>query len=267
MDERPRKKGDAGSRRPRPARVAEAAIVAGRRPVLELLKTGAPVQRVLIGQGLAPSGILGEIRKRAEAAAIPVRTVPRSKLDSLAGGVNHQGAVAEAGSYRYSALPALLEPPAPALLFLDGVTDPHNLGSLLRSADGAAFTGIVLPSHRSVSVTPAVRKVSAGAAEFVPVARVTNLGRAIEEAQQAGVWIVGLAGGSDADVWSSELMTPPLGLVLGAEDKGISKMVRERCDELVRIPQGGRIGSLNVAVAGAIAMFEVARRREHSATL
>ncbi|MGH2754526.1 MAG: 23S rRNA (guanosine(2251)-2'-O)-methyltransferase RlmB [Actinomycetota bacterium] len=267
MEERTGKKGSARRRRTQSPGAVETAVVAGRRPVLELLKSGAAVQRILIGQGLAPSGTLGEIRRRAEAAAIPVRMVPRAQLDSLAGGVNHQGAVAEAGSYRYSSLAALLDAPAPALLFLDGVTDPHNLGSLLRSADGAGFTGLVLPSHRSVSVTPAVRKVSAGAAEVVPVARVTNLGRAIEEAQRAGVWIVGLAGEADADVWNSELMTPPLGLVLGAEDRGISKMVRQRCDELVKIPQGGRIGSLNVAVAGAVAMFEVARRREHSATL
>jgi len=262
------KRGSSGGRRDAPReRGEETAHVAGRRPVLELLKSGSPVHRVLIAQGLAPSGVLGEIRRRAESASIPLRMVPRTELDRLAGGVNHQGAVAEAGSFRYTQLTELLEVDSPALLFLDGVTDPHNLGSLLRTADGAGFTGIVVPSRRSVSVTPAVRKVSAGAAEVVPVARVANLGRAIEEAQQAGVWIVGLAGDATANVWTSELMTPPLGLVLGAEDRGISKSVRDRCDELVRIPQGGRIGSLNVAVAGAVAMFEVARRRDPSATL
>jgi 23S rRNA (guanosine2251-2'-O)-methyltransferase len=266
MAERARKKtperGGASRRR-----VDETAVVAGRRPVLELLKSGAPVERVLIAQGLAPSGVLGEIRKRAESASVPIRMVPRSELDRVAGGLNHQGAVAEAGSYRYSPLEELLEVDSPALLFLDGLTDPHNLGSLLRSADGAGFTGVVLPARRSVSVTPAVRKVSAGAAEVVPVARVANLGRAIEEAQRAGVWIVGLDGEADLNVWTSELMSPPVGLVLGAEDRGMSKSVRERCDEIVRIPQSGRIGSLNVAVAGAIAMFEIARRRDPSATL
>ena len=246
---------------------AEVAIVAGRRPVLELLKSGSPVQRVLIAQGLAPSGVLGEVRKRAEAASVPVRMVPKTEIDRLAGGVNHQGVVAEAGAFRYTPLHELLEVDSPALLFLDGVTDPHNLGSLLRSADGAGFTGIVLPARRSVSVTPAVRKVSAGAAEVVPVSRVGNLSRAIEEGQQAGVWIVGLDGEAKNNVWTSDLMAPPVGLVLGAEDRGISKSVREHCDELVRIPQRGRIGSLNVAVAGAIAMFEIARRRDPSATL
>ena len=267
MAERPKKR-PAGERRGGSRdRSGETAHVAGRRPVLELLKSGAPVQRVLIAQGLAPSGVLGEIRKRAEAASVPVRMVPRSELDRLAGGVNHQGTVAEAGAYRYTPVTELLETDLPALLFLDGVTDPHNLGSLLRSADGAGFTGVVVPSRRSVSVTPAVRKVSAGAAEVVPVARVANLGRAIEEAQQAGVWIVGLAGDATASVWASELMSPPVGLVLGAEDRGISRSVRERCDELVKIPQRGHIGSLNVAVAGALAMFEVARRRDPSATL
>ena len=267
MAERAHKKSTDRRKRTPQRKSADTAVVAGRRPVLELLKSGSPVERVLIAQGMAPSGVLGEIRKRAETASIPIRMVPRSELDRIASGLNHQGAVAEAGSYRYSPLTELLEAPTPALVFLDGLTDPHNLGSLLRSADGAGFTGVVLPARRSVSVTPAVRKVSAGAAEVVPVARVANLSRAIEEAQQAGVWIVGLAGEATTDVWTSELMSPPVGLVLGAEDRGISKSVRERCDELVRIPQGGRIGSLNVAVAGAIAMFEVARRRDPSATL
>ena len=267
MPERAGKKTSTRSKRPAKRRVDETAVVAGRRPVLELLKSGSPVQRVLIAQGLAPSGVLGEIRKRAEAASVPVRMVPKTELDRIAGDLNHQGTVAEAGSYRYAPLTELLERDSPALLFLDGVTDPHNLGSLLRSADGAGFTGVVLPARRYVSVTPAVRKVSAGAAEVVPVARVANLSRAIEEAQQAGVWIVGLAGEATSNVWTSELMSPPVGLVLGAEDRGISRSVREHCDELVRIPQGGRIGSLNVAVAGAIAMFEVARRRDPSATL
>ncbi len=119
---------------------------------------------------------------------------------------------------------------------------------------------MVIPAHRSVQVTGAVRRVSAGASEVVPVARVKNLTQAIEQAKQADVWILGLDEKTDKDVWTSELMTPPVGLVLGAEDRGISKNVREHCDELVRIPHTGRIGSLNVAVAGAVAMFEVARR-------
>lgn len=218
----------------------------------------------MIAQGLAPSGVLGEIRKRAEEAAIPVRMVPREQLDKIAGG-NHQGVAAVAGRYRYMPLDDLLSGAEPALLFLDGLTDPHNLGSLLRSADGAGFTGVVIPAHRSVSVTPAVRRVSAGAAEVVPVARVRNLSQAMDEAKERGLWILGLDEKAEADIWTTDLAVPPVGLVLGAEDRGISRTVKEHCDQLVGIPSSGRIGSLNVAVAGAIAMFEVARRR--SATL
>lgn len=242
-------------------------ILVGRRPVLELLKTGRPVERVFIAQGMQPSGVIGEIRKRAEAASVPVRMVPKQQVDRMAAGQNHQGVAAVAGRFRYTPLDRLLGMDAPALLFLDGITDPHNLGSLIRSADSAGFHGVVIPLHRSVAVTGAVRRVAAGAAEVVPVARVNNLTAAIEEAKQAGLWVVGLDEKATSDIWTSQLVSAPVGLVLGAEDRGISRNVREHCDELVQIPHTGKIGSLNVAVAGAIAMFEVARRKGASATL
>jgi 23S rRNA (guanosine2251-2'-O)-methyltransferase len=241
--------------------VNEEAVLAGRRPVLELLRAGRAAQRLLIADGLRPSNVIGEIRRRAEELAIPVRFVPREQIERVAEGMNHQGVAAITGRFRYTPLEDVLEAGKRCVLFLDAVTDPHNLGSLLRSADCAGFDGIVIPAHRSASVTPAVRRVSAGASEVVPVARVTNLGRALEEARSAGLWILGLDEDASVDVWSTELAEPPVGLVLGSEDRGISKSVRERCDELVCIPQAGRIGSLNVAVAGAVAMFEVARRR------
>lgn len=235
-------------------------VLAGRRPVLELLRSGRAPERVLIAQGLAPSSVLGQIRRRAEAAAAPVRTVPKAELDRLAGGLNHQGVVALTARYRYAPLEALLAGVKPCLLFLDGITDPHNLGSLLRSADGAGFDGAVIPTHRSATVTAAVRRVSAGAAEMVPVARVPNLAHAVDRARIAGLWVLGLDAGADADIWSSTLAEPPVGIVLGSEDRGISHNLREHCDALVRIPLGGALGSLNVAVAGALAMFEVRRR-------
>lgn len=238
-------------------------ILYGRRPVLELLRAGRAVEKVFMAQGMAPSNVLGEIRKRADSAGVPVRVIPKDQIDRMAGG-NHQGVVALAGKYRYTPLDELLDKQA-AVLFLDGVTDPHNLGSLLRSADSAGFQGVVIPSHRSVGVTGAVRRVAAGAADVVPVARVPNLSRAIDSAKEAGLWIVGLDEKAESDVWTSDLMAPPVGLVLGAEDRGISRNVKEHCDETVQIPHTGRIGSLNVAVAGAIAMFEVARRKTHSA--
>ena len=216
--------------------------------------------------GLSSAAILTEIRRRAEEAAIPVKVVPRIEIDKLADGENHQGVIAITGRYRYAALESLLVPDA-CVLFLDGVTDPHNLGSLIRTVECCGFHGVVVPAHRSAGVTPTVRRVSAGAAEVVHVARVPNLGRALDQAKEAGLWVLGLDGEAPEDIWSSELLEPPIGIVLGAEGRGISRTIRERCDALVRIPQAGRIGSLNVGVAGAVAMFEIARRRALSATL
>ena len=225
-----------------------------------MLKSGRAVDRILVAQELAPSGIIGEIRKRAEAAAVPFRVVPKAEIAAAAGHVNHQGVVAFTGRFRYVPLEEILGRDDARVLFLDGVTDPHNLGSLLRSADGAGFHGVVVPSHRSASVTGTARRVSAGAAEVVAVARVNSLGNALDQAKRAGLWIVGLDGDATDDLWSSSLAEPPVGLVLGAEDRGISKGVAGRCDAVLRIPSVGRISSLNVAVAGAVAMFEVSRR-------
>ncbi|MGH2774591.1 MAG: 23S rRNA (guanosine(2251)-2'-O)-methyltransferase RlmB [Actinomycetota bacterium] len=253
----------ANRRRP----VDDSSVLAGRRPVVEMLRSGSVPERVLIAQGAAMKGALGEVRRRADALGVPVRMVPRSEIDGLAPGVNHQGVVAITARYRYTPLETMLERPDPALLFLDGVMDPHNLGSLLRSADGAGFDGIVIPTHRAVSVTGTVRRISAGAAEIVAVARVGNLGAAIDRARTAGVWILGLDAGGTNDIWSTNLAEPPVGVVCGSEDKGLSKGVRDRCDELVRIPHKGSLESLNVGVAGAIAMFEIARRQAPSDTL
>jgi 23S rRNA (guanosine2251-2'-O)-methyltransferase len=242
-------------------------VLTGRRPIVELLKAGRPVERILIAQNARSAPVLAEIRRLADERSIPVQSVPETQVDKLADGGNHQGIVAVTGRFRYSQLHDLLSGQTPVVVFLDGVMDPHNLGSILRSADGAGMDGVVIPTHRSVAVTQAVRRVSAGAAEVVPVARVGNLGGALEEARKKGLWIVGLDGEADDDVWASQLLEPPVGLVLGSEDRGMSRSVREKCDALLRIPSSGRLRSLNVAVAGAVAMFEVSRRRRASATL
>ena len=239
-------------------------IVAGRRPIIELLESGRPVERILVSKDLAPSAIIGRIRKRAEARSVPLRVVPKAEVDKLAPDLNHQGVVAVAGRYRYTSLDELLETPEPVILFLDGVTDPHNLGSLLRSADGAGIDGVVIPSHRSATVNDTVRRISAGAAEVVTVARVGSLGAALDRVRDAGLWLVGLDERGEQDIWESELIQPPVALVLGSEDRGLGKAVRDRCDALVRIPQMGALASLNVGVAGALTMYEVARRRKDS---
>ena len=237
-----------------------AGVLVGRRPVLECLRGGQPVQRVLVARGLARSATIGDIRRRAEAASIPVLVVPRDEIDRLAAGLHHQGVVALMGRYRYTPLDLILSAPATGVLFLDGVMDPHNLGSLLRTADGAGLGGVVLPLRRATGVTASARRVSAGAAEVVRVGRVGNMARALDHAREAGLWIAGLDRAAEEDVWSSGLLDPPAGIVLGAEDRGISRGVRAHCDGLVRIPTRGHLASLNVASAGAVAMFEVARR-------
>lgn len=236
-------------------------VVYGRRPVVELLKAGGAVAKVLIVRDVADQGVVGEIRARATKSAIPVRVVPKAEVERLAPGRNHQGVVALGAAFRYADYAEILRAEAPCVLFLDALTDPQNLGSLLRSAEGAGFTGVVLPARRSVAVTAAVRRVAAGAAELVPVARVPNLSRALDEARASGLWIVGLAQGEGDLLWRSDLLEPPVGIVVGAEDRGISPGARGHCDAFVQIPLAGRVESLNAAIAGALAMFEVARRR------
>ncbi len=226
-----------------------------------MLRAGRGATAILLADNLAGSRVVAEIRKRAGGATIPIRVVPRAELDRAAPGINHQGVVAITARFRYTPLDRLLKVPSPGLVFLDGVTDVHNLGSLLRSAEGAGFAGLVLPSRRAAAVTDAVRRVAAGAAEVVPVARVGSLSTALDDARAAGLWVVGLAADAPASLWESDLLDPPVALVLGAEDRGLSRPTLGRCDDLVSIPLAGRLESLNVAVAGAIAMFEVARRR------
>jgi 23S rRNA (guanosine2251-2'-O)-methyltransferase len=250
-----------GRRSSRSSDDEQSSVVAGRRPVLELLRLGHPVESVVVADTPSRSEVLREIKRRVARAQVPLRVVPRAELDIIARGLNHQGVAAIAGRYRYAPLERLLAQGDPAVLFVDGVTDPQNLGSLLRSAEGAGFS-VVVPVHRAAAVTPAVRRVSAGASEMVHVARVTNLSRAVDEARAAGLWILGLDQEAERYLWESDLAEPPVGFVVGAEDRGISRSVRQRCDDLVRIPQVGRLGALNVAVAGAIAMFDVVRRRQ-----
>jgi 23S rRNA (guanosine2251-2'-O)-methyltransferase len=214
---------------------------------------------VLIARETTGSDLLDEIRARSRERGIPTQTTSRHDLDELASG-NHQGVVAVAGAYRYASLEPLLAGATTGILFADGIMDPQNLGALIRSAVGAGFDGVVIPSHRAAAVTAAARRVSTGAAEMIGVARVTNLSRAMEQAKARGLWVVGLDEKAGQTIWSSELLDPPVALVIGAEDRGISRRVRTNCDALVGIPQQGSLSSLNAGVAGALAMFEVARR-------
>ena len=240
--------------------------IEGRNPVREALKAGRPIRRILIADATADRGAVAEIVAAAAEAGVRVDRVPRHVIDRMATGRAHQGVVAEADPYRYrswedAVAAAKDRGETPLLLALDGVTDPGNLGSLIRSAEAAGAHAVLVPKRRAAPVTPVVEKASAGALEHLPIDQVTNLERALDRCKEAGLWVVGLAGDAAQDLWECDLLAEPLVLVVGAEGKGISRLISERADALVRIPMLGRVGSLNAAVAGAVALFETVRKR------
>jgi 23S rRNA (guanosine2251-2'-O)-methyltransferase len=196
---------------------------------------------------------------------VPVRAVGRGKFFAQAKTESPQGVVARAKPLPEAELEDLIKvrkgKPAPFLVAVDGVTDPGNLGALLRTAECAGVTGIVLPRHRAVHVTPTVTKSAAGAVEYLDMAVVGGLPTAISKARDAGIWVVGLDGGGTETIYDLALGGEPVMLVLGAEGQGLSRLVRERCDIVAAIPLEGRLSSLNVSVAGGLACFEVVRRR------
>ncbi|MBI2708966.1 MAG: 23S rRNA (guanosine(2251)-2'-O)-methyltransferase RlmB [Actinobacteria bacterium] len=235
-------------------------LIAGRRRVHE----------VLMAEDLDPAPILREIVELAEEARVPVRQLSRSRLEAQARTDAPQGVLATAAPLDEADLDELAGPlapfapfaPVPYLLALDGVTDPRNVGALLRTAACAGVTGVVLPRHRAAHVTPAVTKAAAGAVEHLPIAVVGGLPAALARLRERGVWVVGLDAGADTALWELQVdATEPVCVVLGAEDRGLARLTRERCDEVAAIPMRGRLESLNVAVAGGLALFEIARRR------
>jgi 23S rRNA (guanosine2251-2'-O)-methyltransferase len=209
-------------------------------------------------------GRLNELKDRAQHAGVRVQSVGGEALAKLVGEVAHQGAVAAVRPLQTWNEQDLLESLAavadPLLLILDGVTDPHNLGACLRTADAAGVHAVLIPKDRAATVDGVVRKVAAGAAEFVPVASVTNLARSIDMLKERGIWVVGTDGEAEQTLYAADLKRP-LALVLGGEGDGMRRLTRERCDFLVRIPMAGRVESLNVSVAAGVALFEARRQR------
>ncbi len=231
------------------------ALRAGRRRAL----------RLSLAEGVRETGIVAEIVALAEAAGCAVRRVERRELDRLVSG--HQGVVLEASPYPYADLVdilALAEPRGepPLLLVLDHLEDPRNVGALLRTAEAAGVHGVVLPQRRSAAITPAASDTSAGAAEHLRVAQVTNLARTLAELKQAGLWVAGLESRPEAQPYDAVDLSGPLALVVGSEGRGLSRLVRERCDWLLKLPMRGGVGSLNAAVAGSIVLYWVLRCRE-----
>jgi len=205
-----------------------------------------------------------DLRARAQAVGVHVQTAGNDALAKLAGNVAHQGAVAAVRPLKrwdeHDLSAALSEIHDPLLLVLDGVTDPHNLGACLRTADAAGVQALIIPKDRAALVDGVVRKVAAGAAEFVPVAAVTNLARTLGALKEHGIWVVGTDGQAEQSLYGADLKRP-LALVMGAEGGGMRRLTRERCDFLVRIPMAGEVQSLNVSVAAGVALFEARRQR------
>lgn len=229
-------------------------IIYGTRPVVEALRSGRrKVFEILDAVGD------GEVAKIAGARNITVRRVSRQQVEDLARGGVHQGVVARVEPYPYSGLDEILAAPDPLVLVLDGVTDPRNLGAVLRVADGAGASGVVVPKDRSVGVTAAAVKASAGASEHVRVARETNLRRAIDRMKEAGLWVYAAEVGETP--YTKLDLSGPVALVLGSEGRGVRRLVREGCDGTVSIPMLGAVESLNVSVAAAVLLYEARRQR------
>jgi 23S rRNA (guanosine2251-2'-O)-methyltransferase len=240
--------------------------VEGRQAVRELLSAGRrPVATLLLAEGMDAAEILDDIEALAVKRRVKVEYVSRKRIDAAARTDGSQGVVALAKPIQDTPLEDLCQPTRrgrlPFLLVLDGITDPHNLGAVLRSAECAGVTGIVLPRHRSAHLSPTVAKVAAGAIEYLPMALVAGIPTAIQQLSGLGVVTVGLVGEAPKALYRLSLGDQPVALVLGSEGSGLAALTRRRCDELAAIPQHGNLSSLNVATAGAIACFDVARQR------
>jgi 23S rRNA (guanosine2251-2'-O)-methyltransferase len=237
----------------------------GRQPVLEALKSRQPIERILILHGTTGSHI-DQAKQLARKLAIPVKETDKERFVELAGDTLAQGIIAIIDSYHYAEIEDILavaqqknEPPF--LLVLDEIEDPHNLGALIRSAECAGIHGVVIPLHNAASVNSTVMKTSAGATAHLPIARVTNIAQTLDELKKAGVWIVGTEMESDKLYYKHDY-SGALAIVIGNEGKGMRRLVKEKCDFLVKIPMHGHIESLNASVAGALVMFEAAKGRK-----
>ena len=236
-------------------------FIYGHWAVMESLRAGRrPFEQLLVAENTEEKGFAGEILAMAQERGVKVRRVPRRILDDLANGANHQSMVMRAGDYPYSSLEDMLalakqREEKPFLLLLDLLKDPQNVGSLLRVSDAVGIHGIILQERRGVGITPAVVNASSGAVEHLKVAQVTNLVQTMKELKEQDVWLVGLDIGPNVPTLDKTDLNIPIGLVLGSEGEGMRRLVRDTCDILVCLPMRGRVGSLNVATVGSVALY------------
>ncbi|MFS0784189.1 23S rRNA (guanosine(2251)-2'-O)-methyltransferase RlmB [Bacillus sp. 1P06AnD] len=238
-------------------------FIIGRNPVIEALKSERDINKIWIAEG-SQKGSMGQVINLAKEKKVMTQIVPKKKIDGMVEGI-HQGVVAAVAAYQYADLEdlfALAEKrnESPFFLILDELEDPHNLGSIMRTADATGAHGIIIPKRRSVGLTATVAKASTGAIEYIPVARVTNLAQTIEKLKERGLWIVGTdAKGSDDYRNLDGNMS--VGIIIGSEGKGMGRLLKDKCDFLVHMPMVGKVTSLNASVAASLLMYEVYRKR------
>lgn len=237
--------------------------IIGRNPVIEALRSGRYINKIWIAEGAA-KGQVQIVLALAKENKIILQHAPKKKLDQLVEG-NHQGVIAQVAAYQYAELEDLFKVAEkrnedPFFLILDEIEDPHNLGSIMRTADATGAHGIIIPKRRAVGLTASVAKASTGAIEYIPVARVTNLSRTIDELKERGLWIAGTDAKGKTDYRNLD-GTMPIGLVIGSEGKGMSRIIGEKCDFLITLPMVGKVTSLNASVAASLLMYEVYRKR------
>ncbi len=242
---------------PERSEITDGNILTGRNPIREALKNHRDLEKLLVQKGDL-SGSAREIVQQAKEQKIQIQTVEKSRLDAIA--PNHQGLIAFASAYQYSTVEEILQYAQekgedPFIIILDGITDPHNLGAVMRTAECTGVHGIIIPQHRSVGLSPSAVKASAGAMEYVRVARVSNLNRTIEQLQKKNIWFYAVT--MDGTDYMKEEFKGGTGLVIGAEEDGISRLVAEKCDYKVSLPMTGHIESLNASVAAGVMMYRV----------
>src|SRR3954452_6371744 len=241
----------------------EQEYMVGKNPVIEALKSERDINKILIAEG-SQRGQMQPLIQLAKEANVIVQFVPKKKIDQISD-ENHQGVLAYVAAYQYVEIDDLFaaaekKNETPFFLLLDEIEDPHNLGSIMRTADATGVHGIIIPKRRAVGLTATVAKLSTGAIEHIPVVRVTNMARTIDELKERGIWIVGTDAKGKEDYRQMDGKMP-LGLVIGSEGKGMGRLVRDKCDFLIRLPMVGHVTSLNASVAGALLMYEVYRKR------
>ncbi|MDQ2781478.1 MAG: 23S rRNA (guanosine(2251)-2'-O)-methyltransferase RlmB [Actinomycetota bacterium] len=262
----PRTSARPGSRPPGKGRGAKASseVVAGRNSVVEALRAFVPATTMYIAGRIDADDRVRESLKIATERGIPILETPRGELDRLTDGAVHQGLALQVPPYEYASVSDLVDPQAPGIplvVALDGITDPRNLGAVVRSVAAFGGHGVVVPERRSAGMTASAWKTSAGAAARIPVAKAANLTRALEELKKAGFFAIGLDMDGDVELPGLALATEPVVIVIGGEGKGLSRLVRETCDQVVSIPMSSAVESLNAGVAAGVALYEVARQR------